>query len=624
MASRIVVYTRYSSDMQRAESCEDQEREVRQGLARLGIDACDAIVIEDKGESGTKIHRAGFERLSGLIECGEVDILAVDDQSRLSRADNACAFITDLVYAGGRFISTGEGIDTAQEGWELRVKIMEVHNGATIRDLGRRVHRGQKGRVLDDGAAGDHPYGYESYYLDPNWVEASRRGPKPKKGLRIYEPEARWVRQVFDWFANQRMGIGEIARELTRRGIDKGRKATTPGWHHQQVRRMLGNPKYIGIWPWGLTKTLRSSSGKTKQVPVSVNQQIVRNRPDLRIVDQPTWEGAQKRLRELENIYGQKPGHNPRGARPHHTTVYPRSLLGGLVYCAACGARLWVRGSGGRAYLGCPKHSMGLCPMASRVSVAKAEKALLGFVAEFLTAWPGWVESAATAMRQAITEAAEHLPESLIADESCLSVLEKQIDNLVDQLANGSTESPALRRRLDQSERQVKELRERIAEAQRAREGAISMPDDAWIRLQLTEVAEVLADDRRRAAFLLRQLLPRVTAEAVVAPGKTRGFVRLHFRIDALRLLQQALGGNLPESILAAAMPGLCETAKLFQLDLGTPSRRDVLAPEIAGMRARKMTWSEIGRITKLGTGNAYNTWKRWVDAQKETQPETG
>src|SRR5688572_3481225 len=121
MSKRIIIYCRYSSDMQREESCEDQAREVRAGLARLGIDVRDAVVIEDKAESGTKIHRAGFERLAAMIRRAEVRILAVDDQSRLSRADNACAFITDLVYTGGRFISTGEGIDTAQDGWELRV-----------------------------------------------------------------------------------------------------------------------------------------------------------------------------------------------------------------------------------------------------------------------------------------------------------------------------------------------------------------------------------------------------------------------------------------------------------------------------------------------------------------------
>src|SRR5262249_27660829 len=306
--------------MQLEESCEDQEREVRAGLASRGIDARDAVVFQDKAESGAKANRAGFEQLSAMIARGEVAVLAVDDQSRLSRADNACAFVTDLVYAGGRFVSTGEGIDTAQDGWELRVKIMEVHNGATIRDLGRRVHRGQKGRVLDDGAAGDHPFGYESYHLDPGGAAASRRGPKPKKGLRISEPEALWVRRVFAWFVGG-MAIAEIARELTRLGVDKGRKATTPGWHHQQVRRMLANPKYIGLWPWGATKTLRSSEGKIKQVPVPVGQQIVRERPELRIIDQRTWVGAQQRLRDREDLYGQTPDHKHRGARPHHTRV---------------------------------------------------------------------------------------------------------------------------------------------------------------------------------------------------------------------------------------------------------------------------------------------------------------
>jgi hypothetical protein len=179
-------------------------------------------------------------------------------------------------------------------------------------------------------------------------------------------------------------------------------------------------------------------------------------------------------------------------------------------------------------------------------------------------------------------------------------------------------ESLALRRRLDQLEREAEALRGRIAEARRAQEAAIAMPDDAWIRAQLTELSPLLADDPRRAASLLRRLLVRVTAEAVVAPGKARGFVRLHVRIDALRLLGEALGGRLPETILAAATPTSDEAAMEFLLDLGEPTRRDVVAPEIAAMRARGVTWPEIGQITGLGTGNTYNVWKRWVDAQPE------
>ena len=59
-----------------------------------------------------------------------------------------------------------EGIDTDQKGWELRVKVMELHHSQNTRDLRHRVRRGQIGRILQDGSAGDFPFGYESYFLD--------------------------------------------------------------------------------------------------------------------------------------------------------------------------------------------------------------------------------------------------------------------------------------------------------------------------------------------------------------------------------------------------------------------------------------------------------------------------
>jgi len=381
-----VIYTRFSSEMQRTESCEDQEREVRKGLALKGIDAADFEVVNDRAASGTKNNRLLFDQLRDRIQRGEINILAVDDQARFSRADNAFTFITDLVYAGGRFISTGEGIDTKQEGWELRVKVMELHNSTTIRELGRRVRRGQLGRVLDDGSAGDFPFGYESFYIDPNWVEPSRRGPKPKKGVRVFEPEARWVRKVFSWFADDAKSIGWIARELTKLSVDKGCRATRPGWHHQQVHRMLSNPKYVGEWPCGTTRTIRSSEGKTKQVAVPDEQKIVRKRPELRVIDRAVWEKAQRRLEKLTDRFGVKPGHKRRGPRPHHSQVYPQSLLGGVLFCKSCGSRLWVQGGGNSSYLGCPNHRKGTCSMASRVLVPRAEAAILDFVSEILSA----------------------------------------------------------------------------------------------------------------------------------------------------------------------------------------------------------------------------------------------
>ena len=112
MKGKFVIYTRFSSDMQSPKSCTDQEREVRQALDRMGIDHTNAVVIYDQAESGTKTYRDEFQRVDEMRQRGEIELLVVDDQARLTRACNAFAFITDLVYSGGRFISTGEGLPT--------------------------------------------------------------------------------------------------------------------------------------------------------------------------------------------------------------------------------------------------------------------------------------------------------------------------------------------------------------------------------------------------------------------------------------------------------------------------------------------------------------------------------
>jgi hypothetical protein len=609
--------------MQRDESCEDQEREVRKILALKGIDACNFEVVNDRAASGTKNDRDVFNRLRSRIDRGEINIVAVDDQSRFSRADEAFCFIKDLVYFGGRFISTGEGVDTAEDGWELRVKVMELHNSTTILELGRRVRRGQLGRVLDDGSAGDYPFGYESFFVDSNWVEASRRGPKPKKGVRILEAEARWVRDVFAWFADDEKSIGWITRELTRLGVRKGHKATTSGWHHQQVRRMLANSKYIGVWQWGATKTVRGSQGKTKQAPVPPDQRVVQERPGLRIIDQGTWERAQRRLIDLNGVYGQRPGQKRRGPRVHHSRLYPHSLLGGLLYCHSCGARLWAQHGGGKTYFGCPNHRKGSCSVACRVSGAKAEQAISGFVTELLTSWPEWLREVAEATRRHLKDFVAQVPDTLRNDEQRRTEVEKQIENLVNVLAEGSTESPALRRRLDLLEQEHEQLRRRVEDGRRVTSASVDFPDDCWIQRELADLSSLLRDDPVRAARPLRRLLRKVTAQAVVAPGKKRGYLRLHLSVSPMDLLKEVLKEKLPDGLSPNLEEGAMQDPIVFQLNLGSPTRSDNLAPQIAELRGQDVTWLEIGLLTGVGSGNAYNIWKRWIDALPANRQDT-
>src|SRR5690348_17010902 len=182
----VIVYTRFSTEYQ--QSCGDQERTAREHLTRIGIAVTDAMMIRDEGISGEREDRPGFKRVKEMLYSDRISILAVVDQSRLSRGVNAKALITDLVFHGGRFISVHEGTDTTRAGWEITVGVSELQHNLANKNIGKRIRDANVGRILDhNGSAGDHCIGYKSVFAEPNWAEilASRR--KPKKKIEIDE-----------------------------------------------------------------------------------------------------------------------------------------------------------------------------------------------------------------------------------------------------------------------------------------------------------------------------------------------------------------------------------------------------------------------------------------------------
>src|SRR5205823_2901412 len=104
------------------------------------------------------------------------------------------------------------------------------------------------------------------------------------------------------------VSIRAIARRLNEANVPKDHRSSKRGWHHQQVRAMLENEKYIGVWRWGETTTIRDSAGRKKQIPAPPEEHQKRDRPHLRIIDQETWEKTAKRLAELNVTFGVKAG----------------------------------------------------------------------------------------------------------------------------------------------------------------------------------------------------------------------------------------------------------------------------------------------------------------------------
>lgn len=613
----VVIYLRYSSSMQRSDSCDDQLRVVQNGLTRMGISHSQAIIIKDEAVSGTKENRSGYEKILEMIRDKQPIILAVDDQSRLSRGSSLKSLIEDLVYNGGRFISIGEGIDTEQTGWELRVGIMEIHNAQTVTELSRRVRRGQEGRIREgNGSAGDVCFGYRSRFVDANHYEYRGRGPKPKKELHVYEPEAVWVKQIYMWFAQGR-SIGWIARELNRLKVSKPKKSAKPGWYPELVRRILSNTKYIGAWVWARTKTIRDSKGRKKQVPVPEDEQVKVDRPDLEIIDPSLWHAVQARLRQVKATYGYKPGQKRRGPRVHHTELYPGSILGGLLYCGECGARLHRQSGKPRWYFGCPNHrKKGECGMRYRAPEALTEKALLDFLVERLSRAPGWIDRAYERVRREVHRSRAEIPEHLDANKRRLAATEKAIANLLAAVEQGEGQAKAIAGRIMALEAEADGIRENISTVEERLARQTELPTRSWVQSALAQLGDVLKDSGPEVPLLLRRLLGKVFVHEIRPPGKRKGYGELHFCLHSRPLLREAMKEKLDLNALGVTVIS-SNNEEDIRVTLGGPTRMDRWAPEIVKMRQEGVPWKKIGRITGLGTGNAYTAYARWIKATK-------
>ena len=610
----IVIYVRYSSDMQRAESCADQERKVREHLDRHGIDQTHVAVISDEGISGTRDDRPGLQKLMAMIKRGEVALVAVDEQSRLSRSMGAAALIQDLTYANVRFIAVSENIDTANVGWEIPAQIMGMHHNMSSRDTGRRVFRGQEGRILDgNGSAGDFCFGYKSKYIDPNWAQILESGKKPKKDVVINEVEAATVLRMFDLFV-QGHSINSIARELNRDGVAKGHRSTKPGWHPYQVRRTLANEKYIGIWTWGATMTKPDSHGRKRQIPVGLNRKIIRvERPLLRIVPQELWDKAQARFKTLDAKYGQKPGQARRGPTAHYTEVYPQRLLSGLLICEKCGARMTLQCGKPRYYFGCPNHFKGTCEMAYRAPEAVAEHALLTHLGNILTAFPDWMKVVYEAMERAIGDDSNKMPAEILADQRRLEDAKKKSVNLLAAIENGGGQIQILTQRLTEVQTEITALEKSIAARENRKRAPAMLPGTDWLKAELSNLPKLLNDGMPRSALLLRKIVDRITVHSIIPTGKKKGWGELEFQINAWNILAEILGDKLPQSFL----PTHPEMERVFRVPLGGPTRMDRWAPEIISMRQKGKTWKEIGHVTGLKPANAHVAYKRLLAASE-------
>ena len=284
---RVSIYARYSSDLQRAASIEDQvlvctERVVREKWTL-------AATYTDRGISGASHLRPGYQKLLEGARKGEFDIVLAEALDRISRdQEHVASFFKLMSFAGIRIVTLTEG-----EISELHVGLKGTMNALFLKDLADKTRRGLRGRIEQGRSGGGLCYGYTI-------VENGERG-----GREIVQAEAAVVRRIFADFAAGK-SPRRIAAELNREGTPGpgGRPwgDTTIRGHALRGTGVLRNELYVGRLVWNrLRYTKDPSTGRRVSRINPCDDWVFRDVPELRILDDNLWNCAQTRLGAIRN-----------------------------------------------------------------------------------------------------------------------------------------------------------------------------------------------------------------------------------------------------------------------------------------------------------------------------------
>jgi site-specific DNA recombinase len=329
MNALTAIYARVSSERQKEEkTIESQTSALKEFAHAENYVVPESWVFEDEGYSGATLARPGLERLRDLVSEGQVEIVLVHSPDRLSRRYAYQVLLLEEFSRQGvevRFLKGNAGQSPEEQLLVQFQGMIAEYERAQITERCRRGkrHRAKTGSVNVLSGA---PYGYR--YL--------KKSDGSDSCYVIDENEAPVVRQVYQWYTEEGLSLGSIARRLTEQGAPTRRGKAR--WERSVVWAMLRNPAYVGRAAYGktesaerrrITRPLRQKGGFSKRC--RAHRERPREQwieiPVPALISEPTFARAQERLAQ-----------NQRFSIKNTREI---TLLQGLLVCGECGYGLY-------------------------------------------------------------------------------------------------------------------------------------------------------------------------------------------------------------------------------------------------------------------------------------------
>jgi len=520
---RAAIYARFSSELQRDESIEDQIEVCRRELERQGWTV--VKVYADRAQSGASRFRPQYQQMIADAEQKQFDVLVCEALDRLGRKLADIADLHDrLSFAGVKIHTVATGEVT-----QLHIGMLGTMAQLYLSDLREKVWRGQLGRARQGRIPGGVAYGYD--------VVAERDASGGGRRT-INEAEAVVVRRIFKEYA-----AGASPRTIAKRLNDDG--IPGPGgrqWGDTTIRGqvdrgtgLLNNTLYIGRLEWNRTAYVKNP--RTGKKVARVNKHEARELaqiPELRIIDDDLWQQVKARQKEARVEMGKD------GSGNSLNQVRRRKfLLSELLVCGQCGGRYTVVG---KDRYGCAtRRAKGTCSNDRTITRQKIEARVLGglkdklmapeLVAEFIRSYQAEINAAAKA---AVARSGELKREA--------EAVERKMAGIMAAIEDGMY-TPALKERMKGLEKRKAEIEGLLAGAD-APPNVRVHPNMAEVyRLKVAELEVALNDDsiKAEAGEILRSLIDRVVLTP--AAGAPDGIeAQLHGDLAAILALSNNQG----------------------------------------------------------------------------------